>query len=286
MTQENVLSKVRELRKITGAGFNDCNIAIKECGGDIEKSIELLRVKGISKASTKIMERTAKEGLICIYNSEEGKSIIEINCETDFVAKNNEFLNFCQNLSKINFINKGNLEKIKKTKMVDGFTVDDNLIKLISKIGEKIKIKRVKYIANNGQKTFAYTHNAINDNIGKLGVIVSIKSNDFNDKVLDFGKKLSMHIAASNPLSLDINSLDPKIIEKEKELIKEELKNSGKSDNICEKILIGRIEKFKQENTLLNQSWVIDPKKQVKDIINDLNSKINIIDFVRYKIGE
>jgi len=285
MTQENVLAKVKELRKITGAGFKDCNIAIKKCQGDLEKSIEFLRVKGISKASKK-MERTAKEGLICIYNSEEGKSIIEINCETDFVAKNNEFLNFCQNLSKINFINKGNLEKIKKTKMVDGFTVDDNLIKLISKIGEKIKIKRVKYIANNGQKTFAYTHNAINDNIGKLGVIVSIKSNDFNDKVLDFGKKLSMHIAASNPLSLDINSLDPKIIEKEKELIKEELKNSGKPDNICEKILIGRIEKFKQENTLLNQSWVIDPKKQVKDIINDLNSKINIIDFVRYKIGE
>ena len=285
MTQDNVLAKVKELRKITGAGFVDCDIAIKECQGDLEKSIEFLRVKGISKASKK-MERTAKEGLICIYNSEEGKSIIEINCETDFVAKNNEFLNFCQNLSKINFINKGNLEKIKKTKMVDGFTVDDNLIKLISKIGEKIKIKRVKYIANNGQKTFAYTHNAINDNIGKLGVIVSIKSNDFNDKVLDFGKKLSMHIAASNPLSLDINSLDPKIIEKEKELIKEELKNSGKPDNICEKILIGRIEKFKQENTLLNQSWVIDPKKQVKDIINDLNSKINIIDFVRYKIGE
>ena len=285
MTQENVLSKVKELRKITGAGFKDCNIAIKKCQGDLEKSIEFLRVKGISKASKK-MERTAKEGLICIYNSEEGKSIIEINCETDFVAKNNEFLNFCQNLSKINFINKGNLEKIKKTKMVDGFTVDDNLIKLISKIGEKIKIKRVKYIANNGQKTFAYTHNAINDNIGKLGVIVSIKSNDFNDKVLDFGKKLSMHIAASNPLSLDINSLDLKIIEKEKELIKEELKNSGKPDNICEKILIGRIEKFKQENTLLNQSWVIDPKKQVKDIINDLNSKINIIDFARYKIGE
>ena len=285
MTQDNVLAKVKELRKITGAGFKDCNIAIKKCQGDLEKSIEFLRVKGISKASKK-MERTAKEGLICIYNSEEGKSIIEINCETDFVAKNNEFLNFCQNLSKINFINKGNLEKIKKTKMVDGFTVDDNLIKLISKIGEKIKIKRVKYIANNGQKTFAYTHNAINDNIGKLGVIVSIKSNDFNDKVLDFGKKLSMHIAASNPLSLDINSLDLKIIEKEKELIKEELKNSGKPDNICEKILIGRIEKFKQENTLLNQSWVMDPKKQVKDIINDLNSKINIIDFVRYKIGE
>ena len=285
MTQDNVLAKVKELRKITGAGFKDCNIAIKKCQGDLEKSIEFLRVKGISKASKK-MERTAKEGLICIYNSEEGKSIIEINCETDFVAKNNEFLNFCQNLSKINFINKGNLEKIKKTKMVDGFTVDDNLIKLISKIGEKIKIKRVKYIANNGQKTFAYTHNAINDNIGKLGVIVNIKSNDFNDKVLDFGKKLSMHIAASNPLSLDINSVDPKIIEKEKELIKEELKNSGKPDNICEKILIGRIEKFKQENTLLNQSWVIDPKKQVKDIINDLNSKINIIDFVRYKIGE
>ena len=285
MTQENVLSKVKELRKITGAGFNDCNIAIKECGGDIEKSIEFLRVKGISKASTKIMERTAKEGLICIYNSEEGKSIIEINCETDFVAKNNEFLNFCKDISKINFNSKGNLEKLKKKKMKDNFTVDDNLIKLISKVGEKITIKRGKYIANNGLKTFAYTHGAITDNIGKLGVIVSIESNDFNNKVLDFGNKLSMHVAALNPLSLDINSLDSKIIEKEKELIKKELKDTGKPENIYEKITIGKLEKFKQESTLLNQFWVMDPKKKVKDIIDDLNVKLNIIDFVRYKIG-
>ena len=164
--------------------------------------------------------------------------------------------------------------------MKDNFTVDDNLIKLISKIGEKITIKRAKYIANSGLKTFAYTHGAISDNIGKLGVIVSIKSNDFNNKVLDFGNKLSMHIAALNPLSLDINSLDSKIIEKEKEL-----KDTGKPENIYEKITIGRLEKFKQESTLLNQFWVMDPKKKVKDIIDDLNVKLNIIDFVRYKIG-
>ena len=285
MSKESNLENIKKLRELTGAGFKDCNNAIKESNGDIEKSIEYLRVKGISKASKK-MERTAKEGLVCIINSNEASSIIEINCETDFVAKNDEYIKFCEEISKINFSQRGNFNELKKTKMSNGIIVEKNLVNLISKMGEKITISRNDYISHEKSYNFSYIHNSLKNNIGKLGVVVSIKSNKLNDTISDFGKKLAMHIAASNPLSIDEKNIDSNILYKEKKLISEELKNSGKPDNIIEKILIGKLEKFKQENTLLNQYWVIDPKKKVKEIVEDFKSGIIIKDFVRYKIGE
>ena len=285
MPKESNLENIKKLRELTGAGFKDCNNAIKESDGDIEKSIEYLRIKGISKASKK-MERIAKEGLVCIESSNHASSIIEINCETDFVAKNNEYIKFCEELSKINFSQKGNIDKLKKNKMSNKIVVEENLINLISKMGEKISISRNEYICYDNSYNFSYTHNSLKKNIGKLGVVVSLQCNKLNDKISDFGKKLAMHIAATNPLALDEKNIDPKILNKEKEMISEELKNSGKPDNIVEKISIGRLEKFKQENTLLNQHWVIDPKKKVKEIVEDFKSGIIIKDFVRYKIGE
>ena len=285
MSKESNLENIKKLRKLTGAGFKDCNNAIKESDGDIEKSIEYLRIKGISKA-TKKMERIAKEGLVCIASSNDASSIIEINCETDFVAKNNEYIKFCKELSKINFSQKGNIDKLKKTQMSNKIIVDENLINLISKMGEKISISRNEYICYDNSYNFSYTHNSLKKNIGKLGVIVTLQCNKLNDKISDFGKKLAMHIAATNPLALDEKNIDPKILNKEKEMISEELKNSGKPDNIIEKISIGRLEKFKQENTLLNQHWVIDPKKKVKEIVEDFKSGIIIKGFARYKIGE
>ena len=285
MPKESNLENIKKLRELTGAGFKDCNNAIKESDGDIEKSIEYLRIKGISKASKK-MERIAKEGLVCIASSNDASSIIEINCETDFVAKNNEYIKFCKELSKINFSQKGNIDKLKKTQMSNKIIVEENLINLISKMGEKISISRNEYICYDNSYNFSYTHNSLKKNIGKLGVIVTLQCNKLNDKISDFGKKLAMHIAATNPLSLDEKNIDPNILNKEKEMISEELKNSGKPDNIIEKISIGRLEKFKQENTLLNQHWVIDPKKKVKEIVEDFKSGIIIKGFARYKIGE
>jgi elongation factor Ts len=287
MSSPSHLDKVKKLRELTGVGFGDCNIAIKECGGDIEKSIKYLRIKGFAKAGKK-MERIANDGLICVYEENNKLSIIEINCETDFAAKNLEFLNFSENLSKLCFELKGDLNNLKKKKMKDGNSVDDNVTNLISKIGEKITIRRCNFFDNNKYMNFSYVHAALKKNIGKLGVVVSIESTKFNQQIKDFGHKLAMHIAASSPLAIEVSQLDKKMLEKENEIIGEELKSSGKSDNIIEKISRGKLEKFKQENTLINQIWIMDPKKKVKDVIAELGKEnsVTIKDFVRYKVGE
>ena len=287
MSSASHLNKIKKLRELTGVGFGDCNTAINECGGDIEKSIKYLRVKGISKASKK-MERVANDGLICIHEENNKSSIIEINCETDFAAKNLEFLNFSENLSKLCFELKGDLNNLKKKKMKDGNSVDENVIKQISKIGEKITIKRCNFFDDNKYMNFSYVHAALKKNIGKLGVVVCIESKKFNEQIKDFGHKLAMHIAASNPLVIEVSQLDKKMLEKEKEIISEELRNSNKDANIVEKISKGKLEKFIQENTLINQIWIMDPKKKVKDVIAELGNEnsITIKDFVRYKVGE
>ena len=287
MSSASHLNKIKKLRELTGVGFGDCNTAINECGGDIEKSIRYLRVKGISKASKK-MERVANDGLICIHEENNKSSIIEINCETDFAAKNLEFLNFSENLSKLCFELKGDLNNLKKKKMKDGNSVDENLIKQIYKIGEKITIKRCNFFDDNKYMNFSYVHAALKKNIGKLGVVVCIESKKFNEQIKDFGHKLAMHIAASNPLVIEVSQLDKKMLEKEKEIISEELRNSNKDANIVEKILKGKLEKFIQENTLINQIWIMDSKKKVKDVIAELGNEnsITIKDFVRYKVGE
>ena len=172
--------------------------------------------------------------------------------------------------------------------MKDGNTVDENVIRLISKIGEKITIRRCNFFNDNKYMNFSYVHSALKKNIGKLGVLVSVESKKFNEQIKNFGHKLAMHIAASNPLAVDFNQLDKKILEKEHEIISEELKNSGKDANIVEKISKGKLEKFKQENTLINQIWIMDQKKKVKDVIAELGKEnsITIKDFVRYKVGE
>ena len=287
MSSSSHLDKIKKLRELTGVGFGDCNTAINDCGGDIEKSIKYLRVKGISKASEK-MERVANDGLICIHEENNKSSIIEINCETDFAAKNSEFLKFSENLSKLCFELKGDLNNLKKKKMKDGNSVDNNIIKLISKIGEKITIRRCNFFDNNKYMNFSYVHAALKKNIGKLGVIVSVESKKFNEQIKDFGHKLAMHIAASSPLVIEVSQLDKKMLKNENEIISEELRNSGKDNNIVEKILKGKLEKFKQENTLINQIWIKDPKKKVKDVIAELGKEnsITIKDFVRYKVGE
>ena len=172
--------------------------------------------------------------------------------------------------------------------MKDGNSVDDNVIKLISKIGEKITIRRCNFFDNSKYMNFSYVHTALKKNIGKLGVVVSIESKKFNEQIKDFGHKLAMHIAASNPLAIEVNQLDKKMLKRENEIINEELRNSGKDANIVGKILKGKLEKFIQENTLINQVWIMDPKKMVKDVIAEIGNKnsITIKDFVRYKVGE
>ena len=280
------IEKVKKLREATGAGFKDCNQAIKESGGDLDKAIEILRVKGISKASKK-MSREAKEGVIAVSGDENKMSFIEVNCETDFVAKNDDFTTFVKELSELNNEQSSNVEILKSTKMKNGDTVENNLVALIAKIGEKITIGKVKTLQNPGSINCQYLHTIVQDNLAKLAVIVSLETTDKSDTVKNFGKQLSMHIAASNPLALDASLIDQAVIDKELELITEELKNSGKPEDIAKKISIGKMNKFKEDNALMTQAWVMEPKKKVQDIIKELSiTDLKIKEFYRIKIGE
>ena len=280
------IEKIKKLRQSTGAGFKDCNSALKESKGDLDKAAEILRVKGIAKASKK-MTRDAKEGVIALSGNSNKTSLIEVNCETDFVAKNDDFIKFVKELSEINNICSSNIDKLNQTKMSNGKAVKDNLVDLIAKIGEKITIGKLQTIENNDSQNFTYQHSVIKDNISKLGVVVSLEVSEKNDKVNSFGKQLSMHIAASNPLALSSDDLQKEIIEKEQELIAEELKSSGKPEDIAKKISLGKINKFKEDNSLMTQDWVMEPKKKVKDIIKEINiPNLKIKEFIRLKIGE
>jgi elongation factor Ts len=280
------IEKVKQLREATGAGFKDCNLAVKESGGDLEKAVEILRVKGISKASKK-MSRDAKEGVIATSVDGNKISVIELNCETDFVAKNDDFVSFAKELSELNNKNNSDLDKLNKSNMLNGKTVEDNLVSLISKMGEKITLGKSKTFNQSGTKNFNYLHTVVKDNLSKLSVITSLETSDESDAVKGFGKQLSMHIAASNPLALSSDLIDKNVLQKEQELVAEELKSSGKPEEIVQKISLGKMSKFKEENALLTQAWVMEPKKKVQDIVKELNiPDLKINDFFRIKIGE
>ena len=280
MSKDKMLENVKKLREITGVGFKDCKLALDENNGDIEKSIDYLRKKGIAKASKK-MSRTAADGLVLVCEKDNEMSALEINSETDFVAKNKDFINFCKEVSEINFKNKGILEKTKSYLMKNNKSVDENLINLITKIGEKITIRRSKFFDKSGSN-FSYVHNSLEKNVGKVVSIIKINGGKQQD-LKDVGSKLAMHVAASAPIAIEKNGIEKNILDKEIEIIKEELKNSGKKEEMIDKISQGKLNKFISDNTLLNQIWIMDPKKKVKDI---LKTDITVIDFVRFKVGE
>ena len=278
MSNKDLLNNIKKLRELTGGGFKDCKLEIDECEGDIEKSIEFLRKKGIAKASKK-MSRTASEGLALIHEESGEIAIIEINSETDFVAKNKDFISFCKEILIICFKEKGNLDKINSANMKNNISVKENLIDLIAKIGEKIILRRANFFEKKNGINFSYVHGAIEKNIGKIISIVKLSD---SEKTKEVGIKLAMHIAASNPLSIDKKDLKKDVIDKELEIIKAEVLNSGKKPEIVDKISQGKLNKFISENTLLNQAWIMDPKMKVSDIIKD----VKVLEFVRYKVGE
>jgi elongation factor Ts len=280
------IEKIKQLRKSTGAGFKDCNSALKESNGNIDKAVEILRIKGITKASKK-MSRETKEGVVVLSGDAKKTSVIEVNCETDFVAKNDDFVNFVKELGELNNKCSSDLEKLIKLNMLNGKTVEENLVALIVKIGEKITIGRSKTIDKQNSKNFTYQHSVIKNNVSKLSVIVSLETNQSSNQIDIFGKQLSMHIAASNPIALSSEKINQKVLDKEQELISEELKNSDKPEEITKKISLGKLNKFKDDNSLMTQDWVMDPKKKVKDILKELNvNDLKITEYYRLKIGE
>ena len=286
MSDKDLLTNIKKLREMTGVGFKDCKLALDESNGDIEKSIEFLRKKGIAKASKK-MSRTATEGLALVKEESGQVSWIEINSETDFVAKNQDFINFCKELSEINFTVKGNLDKLNDVKMKNGILVKDNLVNLIAKIGEKITIRRTKFFDDLDGKNFFYVHSAIEKGVGKIISVVKLDGilAGKNDNI---GNKVAMHIAASNPLAVDKDNIDKNIVDKELEIIKAEIVNSGKPANVADKIAKGKISKFLNDNSLLDQLWIMDSKKKVSDVLkeNSSHKQLKVQGFVRYKVGE
>jgi len=277
MSSKDLLESVKKLRELTGVGFKDCKLAIDESSGDIEKAIEFLRKKGIAKATNK-MSRTAAEGLCLLHEKNGEVSLIEINSETDFVAKNEIFISFCKEVSIINFENRSDLLKVNKAKMKNNLPVETNLTDLIAKMGEKITLRRSKFFDNSNGKNSFYVHGAVEDKVGK---IISIVKTSKEDAV---GKKIAMHISALSPMAIEEKNLNKTLVDKEVEIIKAELLNSGKPADMIEKIAKGKINKFISENTLINQVWIMDPKKKVLDILKEADLKI--LDFIRYKVGE
>jgi elongation factor Ts len=282
------LAKVKELRELTGAGIQDCKTALSENNFDIEKSIEYLRKKGITKAAKK-SSRDAAEGLAVIASNNSKACILEVNSETDFVAKNNEFINFCSEISKTALANNYNLETLLNAK-INNSLIKDELVNLIAKIGENIKIRRIAYLENTNGIVANYIHNQQNENMGKIGVIISIDCQNKNKEVLDFSRKVCMHIAAMSPMSLGEKDLSVDFINKEKEILKEELKNQGKKDDMIDKILVGKLKKVISDNTLMGQKWIHNQDISVEQAVNDFGKEIkqNLIikSFIKYKVGE
>jgi len=284
-------SDIKKLRDLTGAGFLDCKEALENSDSNIDKAIELLRKKGISTAKKK-EDRTANEGLIAISKNQSNKeaSIIEINSETDFVARNENFQNFISNLSKLNLDQKGNLNKLMKTKYNNEVIVSDALTNLISKIGENLTIRRCDYINTDNGFIGSYVHNVEKDNIGKIGVLLSVKTDINFSLIKDFLKKICMHIAATNPISISSSEIDNNILKKEKMFQLEEIKKSGKNQSIQEKMLEGKMNKYFNEVVLLEQNFVMDDSIKIKQFIENISKElkgfIKIKKFIRFKVGE
>ena len=265
------IDKVKQLRKSTGAGFKDCNSALEESKGDLDKAVEILRVKGISKASKK-MSRVANEGVVAISGDEKKISIIEVNCETDFVAKDENFLSFVDEILEV--ITKQDVTDVDDLlhKSINDQTIEEKIQQLTAKIGEKLSIRRFEKSKIN-KKVGTYLHGK------RIGVIVEIEGGDDN-----LAKDIAMHIAASKPLYVDSKEVSSSVLDKEKEIYIAQAQESGKPDDIIEKMVEGRLKKFVKEITLLGQPFVKDSEQSVEKILKSANAKV--LSFIRYEVGE
>jgi len=282
---------VKELRDKTGAGMMDCKNALVETDGSLEESVDWLRKKGISGAEKKSV-RVAADGAVSVAINENAAALVEINSETDFVSRNLDFQKFAKNITNIALVSGTDIEELKKAQYLDSTkSVQETLTDLIGLIGENIVLRRTVLLKNSNKNIFSsYVHGKVNKGLGKIGVILSIESNGDLDKVNDFGRKLAMHIAASKPVAISSSDVDPLIIERERKILTEQAKDSGKPSNIIEKIVEGRISKFFSEITLLDQTWVIDGESKVSKIIETIEKEMscNIIikDFKYFVLGE
>ncbi len=283
-------SMVKELREKSGAGMMDCKKALVESNGNMEDAIDWLRKQGLSAVAKK-SSRVAAEGLIGISINGVQGAMVEINSETDFVARNELFQNFVKNCSNLALLHKSDINDLKKLPFPNtGRSVDQELNNNIATIGENMNIRRVEYLEVSEGVLVSYIHNKVTEDLGKLGVIVAIESQAKEDQLLNVGKQIAMHIAATSPKSINIDDLDNDLVEREKEVLIDQAISSGKPKEIAEKMVQGRLQKFFQDVVLNEQISVIDGETKIKDIIkklsNDIGVKVRIKDFKILKLGE
>ena len=286
---EITAAAVKELRERTGAGMMDCKKALAENQGEMEASVDWLRAKGLAAAAKKA-GRTAAEGLVGVAVEGARGAVVEINSETDFVAKNEQFQNFVRQVAQLALTSGGDIDALGAAPFPTGGTVAEALTDSIAKIGENQSLRRTAVVEVSKGAVVSYVHNAVAPGLGKIGVLVALEGDAPADTLQALGKQLAMHIAAANPLALDADALDPALIERERGIAVEKAKESGKPDNIVEKMVEGSLAKFRKDNALLSQLFVIDNKTPVADVVaaagKDAGAAINLAGFVRFQIGE
>ena len=286
---EITAATVKELRERTGAGMMDCKKALAETNGDMEAAIDWLRAKGLSAAAKKA-GRTAAEGLVGVAVEGNRGALIEVNSETDFVAKNEIFQDFVRNVAQIALAKGTDIETISSADYPAGGTVAETLTNNIAKIGENQSLRRAAIVEVNQGVIVPYVHNQVAPGLGKIGVLVALESSAPAETLNQLGKQIAMHIAAANPLALNADELDPELVERERSIAMEKAKDSGKPQNIIEKMVEGGLGKFRKENALLSQLFVMDGKTPVADVIaqagKDAGAEIKLAKFVRFQLGE
>jgi len=283
-------SMVKELREKTGAGMMDCKSALNETGGDMEAAVDWLRTKGLAKAAKKA-GRVAAEGLIGVVASGNAGAVVEVNSETDFVARNEQFQKMVADIASVALANEGDFDKLVATNYPGASkSVKDYVTEMVGTIGENMNVRRAGYISVSEGVVAAYVHSQVAPGLGKIGVLVGLESSGDKAKLLELGRQIAMHIAATNPLSTRKEDLDPAVVERERNVLIAEAKESGRPDNIIEKMVEGRIRKFYEEVVLLSQAFVVNPdetvEKAVKAAEAGIGAPISVIGFVRFALGE
>ncbi|MBL6664401.1 MAG: elongation factor Ts [Rickettsiales bacterium] len=278
------LELIKKLRESTGCGIADCNKALKENDNDFEKSVDWLRKKGLSSAVKK-SGRVTSEGAVGVYKESDTKmSVVEVNSETDFVAKNDKFQDFTKKIAELAAGFGDDVEALKKSNFNDSVTVEDELKNQIAVIGENISVRRISTLEVSKGAVISYIHNVIAPNLGKIAVLVALESDASADSLEEVGKQIAMHIAAAKPESLNIESVDADKLSRETEVLKEQARASGKPENIIEKMIEGRIRKYYEEVVLLEQAFVMDDKKKIKDLVADFSKENGETKICAYKL--
>ncbi len=287
---EITAERVKELREMTGAGMLDCKKALVEANGEMEQAVDILRKKGLATAAKKA-SRIAAEGLVSLLVEGNKGALVEVNSETDFVAKNEIFQEYVQDAAKVALLSDGDIEKMKAFGCPKcGKSFGERLTDMIAKIGENLNLRRAELLSVSNGVVASYMHSALKPNLGRIGVLVALESEADKEKLAELGKHIAMHIAASSPLFLDIAHVDAQAVEHERSIYAEQARASGKPENIIEKMVEGRVRKYYEEVVLEEQAYIMDPDKKVKDVISDaekeLGTSIKMTGYVRFKLGE